>query len=108
MATSIRFGPMLATDCPRVWPVSGLSDTISARFLWCVRHHFWKVSRSVIKTVTATIAIIQRLLVGTGFLLGGLHAGDPDPVGHRHGGYLSLTLVHLDEQRSPTLSPAGG
>ena len=75
----IRFRPMLVTDCPRglpVWPIGGVSDTISSRFLWCVRHYFCKVSRSGIKTVTATIAITQRLLGGTAFLLGGPQAGD--------------------------------
>jgi len=79
VATSIGSWTALVTDCPRglpVWPIGGVSDTISSRFLWCVRHYFCKVSRSGIKTVTATIAITQRLLGGTAFLLGGLQAGD--------------------------------
>ena len=61
VATTIRFRPMLATDCPWVWPVGGVSDTISSRFLCCLRRHLWKASRSGIKTVAATIAS-QRLL----------------------------------------------
>ena len=52
---------MLATDCPWVWPVGGVLDTISSRCLWCVRVCFRKVSKSGIKTVAATIAS-QRLL----------------------------------------------
>jgi hypothetical protein len=52
-----------------------------------------KTSRREIKAVTlvtAMIGIIQRLLGGPKSLLGGLHAGDPDVVGHGLGGYLSL------------------
>ncbi len=63
-----------------IWSVGGVSDAISSRCLWCLRRHLWNDSRIRIMTVTATIAINQRLLGGTVLFLLSLQAGDPSDI----------------------------
>jgi hypothetical protein len=82
VVTSIRSGPVLVTDRPRgswglpVWPVGGVSNTISSRFSWRVRRRLWNDSVTGIMTVRATITITRPLLGRTEFFLLRLQAGD--------------------------------